>query len=62
MNSSNKQEAVSELQMRLIRLQAWQCCLNCLNWTGTECDKFKAVPPPHIIATGCRDYENDIPF
>jgi hypothetical protein len=62
MNSKNKAEAKIELQAVVLRVGAWQCCLNCLSWDGNRCDKFKAVPPPHIIVNGCRDHEDEIPF
>jgi len=55
-------QAKMDFQNMLIDKQAWQCCLNCLNWDGSRCDMFKAVPPAHIIVTGCKDYERDIPF
>lgn len=63
--NSNPKTAVElriELQLDMIRTHVWQCCTNCLNWDGNQCDKFKAVPPPHIIVASCKDYENDIPF
>lgn len=71
MNSNqNPAEMRAEIQAVAIRVHAWQCCLNCLNWNGDTananglagCGKFQAMPPPGIIVTGCRDYENDIPF
>ena len=67
-----------DLQAKLINTQVWQTCLNCVYWykrtiinntveppTRTEkqdCRLFKAMPPPHIIVSGCPDHENDIPF
>jgi hypothetical protein len=34
MNSAkNKAEHKADLQAVLVRVEAWQCCLNCLNWT-----------------------------
>lgn len=43
----------------------WQTCLNCEHWRKKGepgCTKFNAMPPPHIIVTGCEDHEFDIPF
>lgn len=42
----------------------WRCCMNCLYWdkTNAKCDKYKAVPPPHIIIHSCPEWEDDIPF
>lgn len=64
MNSkpTNAVELRIELQVSMINTHVWQCCTNCLYWDGKQCDKFKAVPPPHIIVASCKDYENDIPF
>lgn len=63
------------LQDKLVKTHTWQTCLNCLWWhpgpppegsmidaRPPQCEKFKAVPPPHIIVSGCEDHENDIPF
>jgi hypothetical protein len=64
-----------QFQKELILGIAWQTCLNCEHWTeltvvnvGAQdqtmhrCGLFSAVPPPHIIVNGCRDYEAKIPF
>lgn len=58
-----------DLQAKLVSAQVWQTCLNCVYWhrnntsAGDEgCDKFNAMPPPHIVVNGCPDHENDIPF
>ena len=39
-------------------------CLTCEHrGAGDHCTKFNAVPPEHIIATGCDEWEYDqIPF
>ena len=66
------------IQDRLITGQVWQTCLNCIHWHKrteidmtvnpptknevADCGLFKAMPPPHIIVSGCPDHENDIPF
>lgn len=68
----------NELRMRIqdaaVSSQKWMTCLNCLYWqpggkagdmidaTKPRCDMFKALPPPHIIVSGCKDHEFDIPF
>lgn len=72
-------EERARLQDVLVRQNAWQTCLNCSWWMQRTvvdfrggkpekqvdmiCSKFNAIPPPHIIVSGCKDYDNDyIPF
>lgn len=62
-----------EFQKNIVEQHAWQTCLNCEEWSdGTKhgdgntypvgCIKFQAVPPPHVIVYGCKDYQDQIPF
>lgn len=46
-------------------------CLNCLEWIeptpqaphlNTGCMKFKQLPPPRILVTGCDQHTDLIPF
>lgn len=61
--TSKRAELQIEFQQKLINGEIWQTCLNCLSWNGEKgCMMFKAMPPPHIIVSGCKDHENDIPF
>lgn len=71
--NSKRAELQIEFQQKLINGEIWQTCLNCIYWTNPKIDKlegslaqgctlFKAMPPPHIIVSGCKDHENDIPF
>lgn len=66
MNSDSQTvaEARKVVQELCTKVQAWQCCLNCINWNARDetCAKFGARPPATIIVHGCRDHENDIPF
>jgi hypothetical protein len=66
-------DAKIEFQKRMIKDDAWQCCLNCEEWqvggvsndgtvTPTGCALHRAMPPPEIIVTGCNDHMMDIPF
>ena len=55
-------EAIKKHQDLLMRTHTWRTCLNCDNWSQNKCIKFKAVPPPHVIVNGCKDWEDDIPF
>lgn len=51
-------------QRRMIHAGHWQTCLNCANFNQHEerCLKFNARPPAMIIATGCKDWKDEIPF
>lgn len=52
-----------EFQKFMIRADHWICCTNCLHFNKDEiCELFKARPPAHIIASGCKDHLDDIPF
>ena len=63
-----------EFQNRMIRAGHWQSCIKCEFWQAnvkpvkrdTEdpevCSKYNARPPAHVIACGCPDYFEDIPF
>ena len=49
----------------LIRMGYVKSCLNCDHWdheAGTQCLKYKAVPPPKVIVYGCPDWTEHIPF
>lgn len=75
--SGKTSEIRKEFQEELIKRHVWQTCLNCEHW-GSKiipahvtlttavseplCKKFDAMPPPSIIATGCKDHELTIPF
>ena len=39
-------------------------CLNCLHFDEPNelCKRFNARPPARIIATSCKEHEDDIPF
>ena len=42
-------------------------CITCEHWLNgnkKQCDKFKTVPPPDVIANGCEHYKDDegVPF
>jgi hypothetical protein len=62
------------IQNSAIKMGRWQCCLNCINFvehteningilqTWKQCDLYKQVPPPHVIAVGCESHHDDIPF
>jgi mitochondrial fission protein ELM1 len=48
-----------------ISAHVWQCCINCEHWDRKDnrgCEKFQAMPPPHVIVRGCDDHAFDIPF
>jgi hypothetical protein len=69
LRSDNENELVIAIQDGAVKSHRWMTCLNCLYWhrnntsAGDEgCDKFSAMPPPHIIVSGCKDHEFDIPF
>ncbi|URA06817.1 hypothetical protein QAY89_gp52 [Xanthomonas phage Langgrundblatt1] len=73
MNSNNLMITgqTNELRMQVqdaaVNAHKWMTCLNCINWQGNkgmqpQCELFKALPPPHIIVSGCKDHEFDIPF
>lgn len=57
-----------KIQDAAVVTHKWMTCLNCMYWVGhsgnvpPSCDMFKALPPPHIIVSGCKDHEFDIPF
>jgi len=53
-----------EWQIKLIRYEAWQSCLNCADWNkkAESCDKFKGRPPATAIVNGCEEHVADIPF
>lgn len=69
MNSNNQTITGKTNELRLsiqdaaVKSHAWMTCLNCIDWHHKDgCMKFSAVPPPHIIVSGCPDHEFDIPF
>jgi hypothetical protein len=38
-------------------------CQSCEHYMFRHCNKFDAEPPPHVIATGCDEWNYDfIPF
>jgi hypothetical protein len=40
-----------------------KCCINCEHWRATElCVLAGKRPPAHIIAFGCEQYQDNIPF
>ena len=44
--------------------KAVKTCLNC-NWFNEEkeeCLKYTARPPARVIAYGCKDHTDDVPF
>lgn len=57
---------VSELTkaMRTEIDRATRTCLNCeyFDEPNELCGKWNARPPARIIATGCADHQDDIPF
>ncbi len=71
MNSKQFKEAIDldiKLRNHLVSSGRWRSCLNCEYWVGhaglvaPHCDMFKAMPPPHIIVTGCNEHIDNIPF
>lgn len=65
---SRHKKLSAELQLEMqdfaVRVGMWKTCLNCIEWDKASegCGKFRAVPPPHIIVSGCPDHDDDIPF
>lgn len=67
-----------QVQDAAVNAHKWMTCLNCIHWHKrteidmrvdpptrtevTDCGMFNAMPPPHIIVSGCKDHEFDIPF
>lgn len=62
-----------ELQDYVVIAQGWLCCLNCEQWgnvntnTGEileyhHCQLGNAIPPPHVIISGCQCWQAKIPF
>jgi len=61
--TQNQLELKIKLQDKMVAAYVWQTCLNCSNFLKDEtCDLFKARPPAYIIVSGCKEYEQDIPF
>lgn len=64
------------MQELLVKGSYWHCCTNCdyfdkgnlpehpngLKERSASCTKFKALPPPEVIAVGCEQWEETIPF
>ena len=50
-----------KFQERMVNLNAWQCCHNCIHWDG-KCKLFNAVPPSRTIVLGCEEFQYEIPF
>lgn len=58
-----RREQIIRFQKDSILMGTWQCCLSCDFWGRNEiCEKFKARPPALVIATGCPEYIDLIPF
>jgi len=55
-------ETIKKFQNTLLNRAIWRSCLNCDNWDGSQCGKWRMMPPPHVIVNGCKDWEDDIPF
>jgi hypothetical protein len=57
-------EVIKQFQQTLLHKAVWRSCLNCDMFSETQgkCTKFNALPPPHVIVNGCKDWEDDIPF
>lgn len=61
---------IRHMQQMLVRSGYVITCLNCEHWldkplpNGDQpgCTKFKAMPPPNVIAFGCPDWDQLIPF
>lgn len=71
----SRQEFINKLAESIINLlkpiilvelnSMTRTCMNCDHWVNNVpgCSKFKALPPPHIIASGCNDHVDiTIPF
>jgi hypothetical protein len=59
-------ELVAEIEFVINRHT--KTCLTCEHWfderdvNANTCGKFNALPPPRVIAYGCPDYSEEIPF
>jgi hypothetical protein len=64
---STQGEAKVKSQEELIKLGIWSTCLNCEHKRRPKgpplhCARFKADPPPEVIAVGCFEWTEEIPF
>jgi hypothetical protein len=68
---SIQNDKIVESQKDQIRLGNWQTCLNCLHRdpsltaatdTDVRCNRFNAKPPASVIAVGCFEWTEEIPF
>jgi len=61
-------KAISDLSYCFVEMLVdhgfFRSCLNCSEWNKKEdkCNKFKCLPPPEVIVTGCEHHSDIIPF
>lgn len=64
-------ETVRHMQKMLARSGYIITCMNCENWSDGKlpvdkgfvgCRRYEAMPPPEVIAFGCPDWDQLIPF
>lgn len=62
-------ENIVEFQKSEIRNNNWRCCINCFhvsfeskNHLIATCKLVNIAPPAIVIATGCEQWEDQIPF
>lgn len=65
----SRAKAVNDIAEELGRImrrhldECTRCCINCEHWRATEiCVLAGKRPPAHIIAFGCEQYKDNIPF
>jgi hypothetical protein len=55
-------EAAEFLHQDLVKRQVIMSCLNCDEWTGISCSKYRMMPPPEVLVFACENWCPDIPF
>jgi len=52
------------IHKELINHGTFHSCYNCEHWDieAKVCSKYLAVPPVRVIALGCEEWMQDIPF
>lgn len=63
-NYKQRVEMRVKSQEAMVKTFAWDCCANCERWDKKtdQCGLFEMRPPVIVIATGCVEYEAEIPF